>query len=76
MLVPPSHPNVGMRAWKKPKEAPIFNAFVILGFFIASPLVIETDRQSIAKPTPMSRTVAASIGCHFFLKGLFQLTEV
>jgi len=75
MLVPPSHPIVGMRAWKKPKDAPIFNAFVILGFFIASPLVIDTDKQSIAKPSPMNRIVATSTRCHVCPEGSLMLTE-
>jgi hypothetical protein len=65
-----------MKAWKNPKNMPIFNALLILGFLIVSPLVIETEKESIANPIAMIKIVAASIGHHFYAATLFRLTTI
>lgn len=66
ILTPASHPIIGIRAWNNPKNNPVFNASISgIGLFVAKPLVIDAENESIAKAMAMSIMVMSKSGTHF-----------
>ena len=55
ILMPANQPIKGIRAWNNPKKKPVLNASITgIGLFVAKPLVIEAENESIAKAKAMS----------------------
>ena len=66
ILTPANHPITGIRAWNNPKKNPVFNASVIgIGLFMAKPLAIDAENESIAKAIAMSIMVISKSNTHF-----------
>ena len=55
ILMPANQPINGIRAWNNPKKNPVLNASItVIGLFVAKPLVIDAENESIAKAIAMS----------------------
>lgn len=66
-LNPANQPIIGMEAWKNPKKNPVFKASIDnMVSVLVNPLVMDTEKESIAKPTAISIIMIMSIsGTHF-----------
>jgi hypothetical protein len=65
---------IGMMDWKNPNDAPTLRAKLGFFSFIVRPLVIATEKQSIANPTATSRISVMSNEHHWFTATLFRHT--
>ena len=66
ILIPTNHPINGISAWNSPKKNPVFNASNNkVGLFMAKPLVIDAENESIAKAIAMSIMVISKGDPHF-----------
>ena len=62
-LSPASHPITGIIAWNIAKKKPVFSASIEVLVLVVNPLVMDTENESIAKPSAIS-IVIISIFMH------------